>query len=178
MINKTSKLLSLVMFALVSFTNQAIGDPQVNIANTFDPLLAKKVKANLDQAGLRDAEISILAENGIVELSGVAGNSSEISRIEQIAKNTEGVNQIKNSMTVRAPATDSELTARINKTLTEEAISGVDDLKISAHDGTVSVSGNSTNHRDVDRLLTNIMMVDGVKDIKSSITINHQVYTR
>ena len=60
--------------------------------------------------------------------------------------------------------------------LATESLGSVRNLEVTAHNGTVTVAGDADNHRDIDKVLSTVLMVEGVKDVRSVMTIKGKRY--
>lgn len=68
-----------------------------------DSVITAKVKADiLKDEGFKGLQISVKTHKGIVQLSGFVDNKTQITRAEEIAKATEGVKSVKNSLLVKS----------------------------------------------------------------------------
>jgi len=52
------------------------------------------------------------------------------------------------------------------------------DLKVSVQNGVATVEGKLSNRRQVDEVLAAALNIDGVRDVRSEITINGRPYSR
>ena len=80
----------------------AISSPVANLGGAYadDVAINTKVKANLvDQLGLKGIEVRTL-EN-VVQLSGFVDSQQTKMQAGQIARNVEGVREVKNDLIVR-----------------------------------------------------------------------------
>ena len=68
-------------------------------------------------------------------------------------------------------ASDAELEKSI--VIAIEAAEGIrmDTVKVSVQDGVATFSGHVKNHREIDRILADALMVEGVQDIRSNVTV-------
>lgn len=67
-----------------------------------DSAITAKVKAKIiKDEGLKGMQISVKTYQGVVLLSGFVDNESQIEHAKEIAKNTDGVKSVKNSLLVK-----------------------------------------------------------------------------
>lgn len=67
-----------------------------------DSLITSKVKANLlKEEGIKSLKVSVETHQGTVILSGFVESEAQIYLVEKIAKDTEGVKSVKNSLIIK-----------------------------------------------------------------------------
>jgi len=127
-------------------------------------------------------------QRGEIILHGSA--SSEISRlrIEKAALSVKGVksvtNQIKivpdlEQVAVRSapiPPSDQAILESIKKSLRENEGFDLHGVSVEVKNGQVTISGSQHSFRAVDKILSVVLMVDGVKDINSQLLVNGSAY--
>ena len=69
-----------------------------------DRALAAQVQAALGQAGLEDHSIQVEVKDRVVQLSGFATSSAQISRAVDAAQGVEGVREVKNGLRLKPAA--------------------------------------------------------------------------
>lgn len=61
-----------------------------------------KIKAAIaSDAGLKDSDISVTTQNGVVTLSGIAKSQDQVSRATALAQRQEGVVRVENNISVK-----------------------------------------------------------------------------
>ncbi|MCB0352253.1 MAG: BON domain-containing protein [Bdellovibrionales bacterium] len=170
--------------------------PQLGVSESF-------LKARLDKAVERSItshseltgyDLTIDARHGRVTLSGSVPSQEVGQRIVQIAQETNGVSSVDNQLVVvsrevttlkesNSPVdlhpkgisrTDRAIEVELRQILQEQGFENSVDARV--QDGFVELSGDLPTFRKVDELLSNFLMVRGVKDIKSSLTVAGQSY--
>jgi len=69
---------------------------------TSDTMITSKVKGNLlKDEGLKSLEVSVKTNHGVVLLSGFVETEDQIKQAETIARETEGVKSVKNSLLLK-----------------------------------------------------------------------------
>jgi hyperosmotically inducible protein len=69
---------------------------------TSDTMITSKVKGNLlKDEGLKSLKVSVKTNHGVVLLSGFVETEDQIKQAETIAKETEGVKSVKNSLLLK-----------------------------------------------------------------------------
>jgi osmotically-inducible protein OsmY len=74
------------------------------------------------------------------------------------------------------PVTDDEIALRVSDALSRDYPGVADRVTVSVRDGVAYLAGDLRNHREVDEILATALMVDGVKDIKSDVTLKGRPY--
>lgn len=125
---------------------------------------------------LRNFNIEVQESQGKVVLSGLTQTQGEAQIAEQVARSHQGVTKVDNQISVRPGPGNSELALRVRRALLGEGDIKLDSLEISANNGTVTLRGDRTDFRDIDRILSVAMMVEGVKNVNNQLTIGQQRY--
>ena len=125
---------------------------------------------------LRNFNFEVSESQGKVVLSGQARTERESQVAEQVARSHGGVREVRNQITVLAPLNDSELAANVRRALSHEQNLDLEGLDVMSENGTVVFRGSRPDFRDIDRILSIALMVDGVKNIKNEMTIGQQEY--
>jgi hyperosmotically inducible periplasmic protein len=142
--------------------------------------LADVILEEMKQRKLQNYAVSVSSHRGVVTLSGNVGNQKTIEEIEEITLSTSGVHRVINKLVVKefpepvAPkiaATDAELYDRLKAALQNEELIKSQSIKFEVEKGIASFSGRAPTHSDSDQILSIALMVDGIKDVKSSIKV-------
>ena len=148
---------------------------------------------SVEDKKLKFYEIDVIARQGSVILLGTVASEADKAALTSISKNTPGVRSVKNYLKVKKPEietvrarlkteaiqpSDQEITAAVLKELKRSTNINLDKIKIKTENGKVKLSGSLNNHREIDHVLSVVLMVDGVEDIKSDILIGERRYTR
>lgn len=129
--------------------------------------LCVRVKDNVKDS---NQNLNIECALGDVMITGTVPNEAARARVERNAWNTPGVKSVKTALSFPRPVSDSEITAAVQRALEREGMS-VNSVTIASKGGVVHFSGSVPNHRVIDAMLATTLMVDGVRDIRSSVTI-------
>lgn len=73
---------------------------------------------------------------------------------------------------------DAEVQQSIRRILEEEYPHLAKEVTVSVQNGVASLEGNVASRRDVDKLLSSVLMVEGVSDIQSTVTVSGRPYAR
>lgn len=126
---------------------------------------------------LKNFNFEVSEAEGKVVLSGQAQTEREAQIAEQVARSHRGVKEIKNQITVQAPLSDRELAANVRRAISREQNISLDGLDVMAQNGTVVLRGARPDFRDIDRVLSIALMVQGVRDVKNEMTIGQRAYS-
>lgn len=113
--------------------------------------------------------IAIKASGTTITLNGSATKNADKSRIIEIVHSVSGVTDVVDEISVPV-LTDAELERNLRAALAANPDLTLDDTQISVRDGVAYFSGPQRNHRDLDALLSNALMVPGIKGVESSLT--------
>lgn len=86
--------------------------------------------------------------------------------------------QVQDDLTLRAPIPDQEIKDSIARTLEREHPELARELSVEVDDGRAKFHGNVANHRQIDAVLASALMLDGVRDIESDVTVRGRPYRR
>lgn len=83
-------------------TNMAPGPAGDATGAVSETITTGKIKAALAaDAGLKDTDISVTTNNGVVTLSGTAKSQDQVSAATALAQRQDGVTKVENSISVR-----------------------------------------------------------------------------
>lgn len=135
-------------------------------------LVAAVTSALQRYARASDHNIDVIAVNGRVKLEGQVGSERDRAEIVRLVRQVNGVQSIDDNLSLRAALPDSAIQESVHQAL--QHTEGIDmaGLKFDTRNGIVTVSGAVRNHRDIDRVLGVILMVKGVRDARSDVSIN------
>lgn len=136
--------------------------------------LARQVKSAIaNEPQLSGSEIRIESRAGTVVLSGTVPSEQASGRAVQVTRAVPGVEQVRNDLQVSPTMNDRALERRVLHALKAAEIkdSQVRGFAVEAERGTVVFRGEADGFRTVDRILATALMVPGVEDIRSEMTI-------
>lgn len=107
-----------------------------------------------------------------IMLMGTAANEADKNRIEGAAKQVLGDTRFESKITVAPQPSKSELANRVLAALKKEDAIDLTGVSVRAEGSTVTISGAKSNHEEIDQILSVANMVDGVKEVKSEMTLN------
>ena len=92
---------TLTLGEYADYKSQAQSTESSRVMN--DSVITARVKADiLKEEGLKGMRISVETYKGVVQLSGFVESKTQVARVEEIAKATEGVKSVKNSLVVKS----------------------------------------------------------------------------
>ena len=159
---------------------EVTGDrPAVN----SDPWLSMKVKAALlFHRSINSTKTEVNVKGGIVTLTGEASTPAQKELTIEFARDVEGVQGIKNEMTVATISMqpdetwseeidDASITAQVKMTLaTHRSTSGLNP-KVTTRDGIVTIRGAVRNAAERDSVTKQATDIDGVRRVVNKMTI-------
>ena len=140
-------------------------DPQQDIVRKKALLAVKKLP------GLGAYEIDLAFTEHAIELTGQAESASDIKKIGQAVQKEAAPFGVVNKISLKALPTDIELIARVQNAFKNEKDLQSEGIVVTAQNGVITLSGEKSNHRIVDRILSIANMVDGVKSVESKIAV-------
>jgi hyperosmotically inducible protein len=121
------------------------------------------------------AKINVDTSNGVVTLSGAVPTTAEKSEAERIARNTQGVTQVVNNITVErgegangGTFSDTAILTSIKSQLVTNGIIGTN---VDVKDGAVTITGEVDNAQEKSKAEEIARQVSGVKSVKNQLTI-------
>jgi hyperosmotically inducible protein len=138
-----------------------------------DTAITAKVKANyLGDSRLKDSDISVETNNGVVTLTGTAASSTAKSAAETLAQNVTGVRSVNDQLSAPSVATEVGSKAKHATHATAEA---VEDTAITADLKTKYAADSKTKGADVSVTTSNgIVALSGT--VVSQAQKSHVVY--
>jgi osmotically-inducible protein OsmY len=162
-------------------------------AEKSDAWLLTKVKTTLlFHRSVSGLQTEVDVKDGIVTLRGEADNQAQKDLTTEYAKDVEGVNDVKNEMTLTKPVKEAKKTGTADKNGKETIGEKIDDASITAlvkmtllyhrstsglktkvetKDGVVTLSGKASNAAEINLATKLANDVNGVKDIKNRMII-------
>lgn len=128
--------------------------------------------------GNKPIKATVTVDGGVVTLSGMVSSDAERKEFVRSASNIPGVTTVVDELRVPPPLTDEQLIERVKMALSTEGLTSAGPVNVDSSNGTVMVSGDRRSFREVDKVLSVVLMVDGVDDVKSSMTVNGMSYNR
>lgn len=168
------KYYGVVMAAfLVSFGAQAVSQ-----AAQMDSDIESSIKNSYNfKKYLKNDNINVKADNGVVTLSGTASSDANKSLAQETAVNTAGVKNVDNRIDVKGasqaagPTSDAWITAKVKTSLLfSKNVSAKTD--VTTNNGVVTLRGAADNQAQKDLTTEYAKDVEGVKDVKNEMTVS------
>lgn len=119
--------------------------------------------------------VSVRERGDDIVINGKA-DSVETQRDILRAASSVSKRRLVDEISIREGLSDAEIAASIKRTLDREYPSLVKGLEVHVKDGVAHLSGNLPTRNDVDKTLATVLMVDGVRDIQSSVKAGGRQY--
>jgi hyperosmotically inducible protein len=121
------------------------------------------------------ARINVDTSNGVVTLSGEVPTAAEKSEAERIARNTQGVTQVVNNISVErredANGGTFEDTTILTSIKTQLVTNGIIGTNVDVKNGAVTITGEVDNAQEKSKAEEIARQVSGVKSVKNQLTI-------
>ena len=130
-----------------------------------------------EQVHNRWYNVRIVSEPDRLALRGEV--DSDVTR-RDVLKAAQSVSQrqVQDELTLRPPIPDQEIKDSIARTLEQQHPELARELSVEVDDGRARFHGNVANHRQIDAVLASTLMLDGVRDIESDVTVRGRPYPR
>ena len=171
------KRISLVC-VIVAAAALAIGCAQSDMGITT------KVKTKLmADSTVKSTEIKVETKDKVVTLSGEVDNQAAKDQAVALARGTEGVSDVVDNISVKAPATasagttlgekidDAAITAAVKSKLLADSLVGGLKIDVDTRDGVVSLTGSVKSQADKDQALRLARETSGVKDVQDNLVV-------
>ena len=161
----------------------------VSYAYATPSTIRDRIITQLD--GMKDLgrhEFYVDVRGSRVLLEGYVSSQSDKDKVIQVARTTKGVETIESKLEIRPPQTnqiakvapapppsDSDVTNRVIEALKGENVAGLSNVSISTVDGVVRFAGQLQNHREIDRMLSIALMVEGVRSVRSEVKLEKPI---
>lgn len=114
-----------------------------------DAVITSKLKADLARdPDTKALDINVDTNDGVVKLSGFVDSTAERAKADVVARNVEGVSEVRNDLQVQGAersagqvVDDAQITARIKTALTTNPITKAREINVQTHAGVVQLSG-------------------------------------
>jgi hyperosmotically inducible periplasmic protein len=124
------------------------------------------------------AKIDVDTSNGVVTLSGKVPTAAEKSEAERIARNTQGVRQVVNNVSVERGEGGAEGTSNDTAILTsikaKYLANGIIGTNVDVKNGEVTITGEVDNAQEKARAEEIARQTSGVKSVKNQLTIKRK----
>lgn len=148
----------------------AVNGPSAVVQNEAAKRIRDSVKARSHLKGYQ-MEINQI-ENEIV-ISGAVSTSADKLEIGSIASGLAEGRAVSNLLVVQGAkeVPDNVLREKIASALKNEGVPGLNTVDFTVSNGIASFTGEVQGHRDIDRILSIALMIDGVRSVRSDVKI-------
>lgn len=135
-------------------------------------ILAKQIRQKLkEDSSLTGYNLDVKVREGVAHISGEVRAQPDLRKIEALSKEVIGIDEVKTNVRVKPAITDEALVEQVRQALSQESGINLSSVYIRANNGIVTFDGVQSNHREIDRILTVALMVEGVKDVHNNMKI-------
>lgn len=144
-----------------------------------DAVLLTSVKAALiDNSTTKAHDINVEVNRGVVQLNGDVESQEQKSEATKVARNVDGVKEVKNNLTVQQGSRtageyvdDSILTAKVKAKLIESSETKAHQINVETNQGVVHLSGFVNDQAAKSAAGEVARSVTGVKDVKNELSV-------
>jgi len=158
-----------LVISLAGCERRSAGDTTINTA------VKNKLAADPTTSA---AKIDVDTSNGVVTLSGKVPTAAEKSEAERIARNTQGVRQVVNNVSVEGGEGAAEGTSNDTAILTsiksKYLANGIIGTNVDVNNGEVTIRGEVDNAQEKAKAEEIARQTSGVKSIKNLLTIKRK----
>lgn len=102
---------------------------------------------------------------------------SERTRSEMVAAaHVAASKRVRDELRIRPGPSDGQIAEHVRGALRQDFPHLADRVQVDVRNGVAYLTGDLRNHREVDELLATTLMVEGVKDINSDLTLGGRPY--
>jgi hyperosmotically inducible protein len=163
-----------------------------------DTAITAELKGKITDSELLDnTDISVETNNGVATLTGAVATEAQKAHAEELAKNTKGVTSVDNKLVVdpeksKGIVGNAEEKAKEGYSESKDALSNAritsevklkfaaDDtvkalnIDVDTNNGVVTLNGTVNSKKELNQAVQLAKSVDGVKHVKSNLTISQQ----
>jgi osmotically-inducible protein OsmY len=146
----------------------------VHATKMDDSIESSAKKSYVFKTYLKDDDIKIKSEDGVVVLTGTVSEESHKSLAQDTVASLPGVKNVDNKLEVKgehpAEKSDAWITTKVKTTLLfHRSVSAI--TEVNTKDGIVTLKGNADNQAEKDLTTEYAKDIDGVKDVKNEMTV-------
>jgi hyperosmotically inducible protein len=144
-------------------------------SKTDDRIESSAKKSYVFKTYLKDDDIKIESEKGVVTLTGTVSEESHKSLAQETVAGLPGVKKVDNSLEVKgespAESSDAWLTAKVKTTLLfHRSVSAM--TEVNTKDGIVTLKGDASSQAQKELTTEYAKDVEGVKDVNNEMTVS------
>jgi osmotically-inducible protein OsmY len=150
-------------------------EPQSGPRKAVDPVVERVRSAILREVSDSRYDLRIYNLHEYVLLQGEVDSHGTRERIVAVARGASA-KAVRDEMRIRPAPADDQIAASVRSALAAEYPGLAARVTVDVRDGVAYLSGDVSNHREVDELLATTLMIQGVKDVRSDITLQGRPY--
>jgi hyperosmotically inducible protein len=143
-----------------------------------DAALTAKIKAELATDPTAKAhQIDVEINQGVVQLNGYVDSKANREAAERVARNAEGVKDVRNNLKVRGEETagkmvdDTVITAKVKTALIQNDLTKAHEINVESQNGVVQLSGFVDSQSQKDKAASIARDIDGVSRVDNNIDV-------
>ena len=155
--------------------------------NIDDRIVTGRVKAALiADPETKAREIDVETFRGVVQLNGFVDNATERTKAASVARNVNGVKEVRNNLqvgtkdpdksTVVAKVDDSVITGKVKAALLADSVTNGMQVNVETQDGVVQLSGFVNTAEQRTKAAELARGVEGVRSVKNSTEVKQKSY--
>jgi osmotically-inducible protein OsmY len=127
------------------------------------------------QVGDARYNVKVLDRGDVMAIEGEVDSERSKGRILEAASSATA-KRIRDELRIRPGPSDSQIAENVRGALRNDCPQLAGRIQVDVRAGVAYLSGDLRSHREVDELLATALMVEGVTDIKSDITLGGRPY--
>lgn len=151
------------------------GRPRVVESQPYNRVVDQALREVRKQVGDARYDITIVDLDEFMLVEGEVDSEGARERIASVIESTTS-KRVRNELRIRPEPTDSQIADRVRMALRQEDPQLAERIQVTVRNSVAYLSGDLRNHREVDQMLAVTLMVDGIADIKSDITLGGRPY--
>lgn len=160
----------------LSYANPgAMVEPMQEQRGVTDPVVERVRAAIVREVPDSRYNIRIQNTSDYVLLEGEVDSQRSRERIVSAA-GTAAAKRVRDELRIRQAPADDQIAAAVRAALKSEYPGLASRVTVEVREGVAYFSGDLSNHREVDELLATSLMIDGVRDVRSDITLRGRPY--
>jgi hyperosmotically inducible periplasmic protein len=164
-------LVMILAFIAVS----VIGKSVIHASNTDDRIESAAKESYVFKTYLRNDDIKVTSENGVVTLTGTVSDESHKSLAQETVANLPGVKNVDNKLEVKgnqpAEKSDAWLRARVSLALLFHRNVSAVKTDVDVKDGVVTLRGEASSEAQKELTTEYAKDVEGVKDVNNEMKV-------
>jgi osmotically-inducible protein OsmY len=153
----------------------AVGESRQQPSGFVDPVVERIRMALQREVSDGRFTVTIFDTREAVWLRGEVDSEETRRRLVSVAGRVSG-KPVRDEMRLRPALTDDQIASALRSALSQDYPQLAERIQVEVRGGIAYLSGDLRNHREVDELLSTALMINGVRDIESDITLGGRPY--